>query len=60
MTPKKIVQPSLEKPVSLHLREYRCGCNRLLFKGALTPGCRVEVRCGRCGSLRVFEMENCS
>jgi 3-hydroxymyristoyl/3-hydroxydecanoyl-(acyl carrier protein) dehydratase len=30
------------------LPEYRHGCDRLLFKGALMPGTEIEVYCDRC------------
>ncbi len=33
--------------------EYRCECNRLLFRGILESAC-VEVKCKRCGHMNVF------
>jgi PAS domain S-box-containing protein len=44
---------------SLFLHDYRCGCGKLLFKGALLM-CRVEIKCKRCGAINVMEgMSSC-
>lgn len=37
----------------LLLKEYRCDCDKLLFKGALFLS-TVEVKCKRCGSVKTF------
>lgn len=34
--------------------EYRCNCGKLLFKSPGFSGC-VEVKCRRCGRIKVFE-----
>lgn len=42
-------------------RDYRCAsCGRLLFRAVLNPGCYVECRCPKCGSMNVagFAPEN--
>lgn len=40
------------------MREYRCGCGKLLFKGAILLS-TVEVKCPRCGSIRdIRELNN--
>lgn len=36
------------------LKEYRCACGKLLFKGLLIFSV-VEIKCKRCGSVRVFD-----
>ncbi|MGB3988481.1 MAG: hypothetical protein WBK67_02185 [Minisyncoccales bacterium] len=38
------------------LSEYRCDCGKLLFKGALASSV-VEVKCKRCGKIKVFKGE---
>lgn len=51
----------------LPLKEYRCDCGKLLFKGMLAIGF-VEVKCRRCGRLKlmtglvndVFDSESCT
>ena len=35
------------------LNEYRCDCGKLLFKGVLSV-CRVEIKCKRCGAIKVI------
>ena len=36
------------KPPTLH--NYRCtNCGRLLFRAFLVDGCRVQIRCPKCG-----------
>ncbi len=35
------------------LREYRCDCGKLLFKGSLLISV-VEVKCKRCGEVSTF------
>ena len=36
-------------PTGLH--NYRCtNCGRLLFRAFLVEGCRVHIRCPKCGS----------
>lgn len=36
------------------LKEYRCNCGKLLFKGSLTVA-TVEVKCKRCEKVSLFE-----
>lgn len=35
-------------------RDYRHDCGRLLFRGILTAGSLVEIRCPRCGRMAIF------
>ncbi len=37
-----------------YLIEYRCSCNKLLFKGFLLFS-NIEIKCNRCGSLNKFQ-----
>ncbi len=37
-----------------HLKEYRCNCGKLLFKGSLVSAV-VEVKCKRCEKVNLFE-----
>lgn len=37
------------------LDDYRCECGRLLFKGSLQPGCRIEIKCKKCGEVNVID-----
>ena len=38
------------------IKEFRCpSCNRLLFKGDLTPASHVEIKCRRCHSITNFK-----
>ncbi len=36
-----------------NLKEYRCACGKLLFKGA-NLNCRIEIKCKRCGQTSLF------
>jgi len=44
----------MEKP---NLNEYRCSCNKLLFKGVLTD-CKIEIKCRRCGEIKTIDFFN--
>lgn len=37
-----------------NLKDYRCDCGKLLFKGVLFLSA-VEVKCRRCGTVQVFD-----
>ena len=37
-----------------YLKEYRCECGKLLFKGSLVSAV-VEVKCKRCERMNLFE-----
>lgn len=39
--------------ITTPLREYRCSCGKLLFKGALGMG-SIEIKCRRCSQIRRF------
>lgn len=41
-----LIAPVARKPVKLP--EYRCSCGRLLVRGDLRPGTRLEAYCDRC------------
>lgn len=41
-----------------YLKEYRCVCGKLLFKGSLISAV-IEIKCRRCEKVNVFE-ENLS
>lgn len=41
-----LVKPPRTRPTPL--REYRCGCGRLLIKADLRTGSAVEAYCERC------------
>jgi len=36
------------------LKEYRCDCGKLLFKGLLGSAV-IEIKCRRCGKVNMFE-----
>lgn len=36
------------------LKEYRCACNKLLFKGYFIFS-EIEIKCKRCGMMRTFK-----
>ena len=36
------------------LKEYRCECKKLLFKGSLSDAV-IEIKCKRCGKVNLFE-----
>lgn len=36
------------------LKEYRCACGKLLFKGFLTNAV-IEIKCKRCEKVNLFE-----
>ena len=37
--------------------DYRHHCGRLLFKGYLAPGSRVDIRCFKCNTVAIVEPE---
>ncbi len=39
------------------LIDYRCKCNKLLFKGCLLFSA-IEVKCKRCGTINIFQGED--
>lgn len=41
----------------LSLKEYRCTCGKLLFRGALFCS-TVEIKCKRCGSVMMYQMDS--
>lgn len=41
----------------LNLNEYRCSCNKLLFK-AILKDCKIEIKCRRCGGLKTIDFRN--
>lgn len=55
---KQIVQDTRdEKKVIAPAKTYRCGnCHRLLFKGILGDDGVVSCKCGKCGALNVFKV----
>jgi len=39
-----------------NLKEYRCyRCNRKLFVATLGLGSEISIKCGKCGSLNLFD-----
>jgi phage FluMu protein Com len=44
----------MEQP---NLKEYRCSCNKLLFKGVLID-CKIEIKCRRCGGIKTIGFSN--
>jgi len=43
--------------VQSNLKEYRCSCNKLLFKGSLRD-CKIEIKCRRCGGIKTIDFYN--
>lgn len=40
----------------IRARDYRHTCGRLLFRGRLSPGTRIEIRCPKCGRIHIIEV----
>ncbi len=37
-------------------RDYRHHCNRLLFRGSLAVGTKIQIRCPKCGLMHVIDV----
>jgi len=55
MTNEKPLTTKEEKLPLVSPADYRHNCGRLLFRGVLMVGSRVEMRCPKCGKLAVYE-----
>ena len=50
---RALSKPQVSSDQSMPLRDYRCSCGRLLFKGLLLDGV-LELKCKRCQRLKRF------
>jgi len=41
-----------------NLKEYRCTCGKLLFKGLILVAL-IEIKCKRCRTINHFQEEHC-